>query len=65
VEETEGNPSLESPKRDRSEGGRESSREASAWTRIGTKPHPIIVPTPVVVRREFLGGEDTDSDEPL
>src|SRR5712671_6126941 len=60
VEATEGSPSLEVPRGTGSEGGLESSREAVRVIRIGDE-----APTPVVVRREFLGGEDTDSDEPL
>jgi len=62
----EGSPSLEVPRGTGSEGGLESSREAVRVTRIGDEaPTPVIVPTPVVRRREFLGSEDTDSDKPL
>jgi len=60
VEATEGSPGLEVPRGTGPEGGLESSREAICVVRIGDE-----APTPVVVRREFLGGEDTDSDEPL
>src|SRR5712671_1700020 len=61
VEATEGSPNLEVPRGTGSEG-----RLAIRAIRIGDEaPTPVIVPTPVVVRREFLGGEDTDSDEPL
>src|SRR5712671_2257385 len=60
VEAAEGGPSLEVPRGTGSEGGLESSREAVCVIHIGDE-----APTPVVVRREFLGGEDTDSDEPL
>src|SRR5712671_6347049 len=59
-EATGSGPSLEIPRGTGSEGGLESSREAIRVMRIGDE-----APTPVVVRREFLGGEDTDSDEPL
>src|SRR5712671_3180969 len=65
-EATEGDPSLEVPRGTGSEGGLESSREAICVENIGDEaPTPATAPTPVVVRREFLGGEDTDSDEPL
>ena len=60
VEATEGDPSLEVPRGTGLEGGLESPRGAVRVIRIGDE-----APTPVVVRREFLGGEDTDLDEPL
>jgi len=60
VEAMEGEPSLEVPRGTGSEGGLEAPRGAVHVTCIGDE-----APTPVVVRREFLGGEDTDSDEPL
>src|SRR5712672_3638867 len=60
AEATEEVPSLEVPRGTGLEGGLESPRGAVCVIRIGDE-----APTPVVVRREFLGGEDTDSDKPL
>src|SRR5712675_1044852 len=60
AEATEGEPSLEVPRGTGLEGGLEAPRGAVHVTCIGDE-----APTPSVVRREFLGGEDTDSDEPI
>jgi len=59
-EATEGVPSLEVPRGTGLEGGLESPRGAVHAIRIGDE-----APTPIITRREFLSGEDTDSDEPL
>ena len=60
AEATEGVPSLEVPRGTGPEGELESPSGAVHVIRIGDE-----APTPVVTRREFLAGEDTNSDEPL